>query len=148
MTKVQKTITAPDTFDIFGGYNYQDIQMWSSHHMLPIDTSKIKAWPQLYKLFAYGKNHPGSKSRRYGDGDAPFRALFLKQGTTGLPLTKEGPRSNKDIVQWYQRDHRRNPRARCPGTSSGRRPTSTPTRSATTPTSSRSSRTRSGGRSS
>ena len=36
----------------------------------------------------------------YGDGDAPFRALFLKQGTTGLPLTKEAPKTNKDIVQW------------------------------------------------
>ena len=100
VTMVQKAITAPETFDIFGGYNYQDIQMWSSHHLTPIDTRKIKAWPQLYKLFAYGKVHPGSKSETYGDGDAPFRALFLKQGTNGLPLTKVGPKSNKDIVQW------------------------------------------------
>jgi putative spermidine/putrescine transport system substrate-binding protein len=100
VTMVQKAITAPETFDIFGGYNYQDIQMWSSHHLMPIDTRKITAWPQLYKLFAYGKVHPGSKSETYGDGDAPFRALFLKQGTTGLPLTKVGPKSNKDIVQW------------------------------------------------
>ncbi len=100
VTMVQKAITAPETFDIFGGYNYQDIQMWSSHHLTPIDTKKITAWPQLYKLFAYGKVHPGSSGETYGDGDAPFRALFLKQGTTGLPLTKEGPKSNKDIVQW------------------------------------------------
>jgi putative spermidine/putrescine transport system substrate-binding protein len=100
VTMVQKAITAPETFDIFGGYNYQDIQMWSSHHLMPVDTRKITAWPQLYKLFAYGKVHPGSKSETYGDGDAPFRALFLKQGTTGLPLTRVGPKSNKDIVQW------------------------------------------------
>lgn len=100
VTEVQKAITAPETFDIFGGYNYQDIQAWSTHHLLPIDTRKIKAWPQLYKLFAWGKVHPGSPSASYGDGDAPFRALFLKQGTSGLPLSKEGPRSNKDIVQW------------------------------------------------
>ena len=33
VTMVQKAITAPETFDIFGGYNYQDIQMWSSHHL-------------------------------------------------------------------------------------------------------------------
>jgi putative spermidine/putrescine transport system substrate-binding protein len=100
VTMVQKAITAPETFDVFGGYNYQDIQMWSSHHLMPVDTRKLTAWPQLYKLFAYGKVHPGAKGETYGDGDAPFRALFLKQGTTGLPLTKEGPKSNKDIVQW------------------------------------------------
>jgi putative spermidine/putrescine transport system substrate-binding protein len=67
---------------------------------MPVDTRKLTAWPQLYKLFAYGKVHPGAKGETYGDGDAPFRALFLKQGTKGLPLSKEGPKSNKDIVQW------------------------------------------------
>src|SRR5581483_8448171 len=100
VTMVQKAITAPDTFDVFGGYNYQYIQAFSSKHLAPIDTTKIKAWPKLYKLFTYGKVHPGSKAETYGDGDAPFRAIFLKQGTSGLPLTKEGPTSNKDIVQW------------------------------------------------
>ena len=52
VTMVQKAITAPETFDIFGGYNYQFIQMYSSHHLMPVDTRKITAWPQLYKLFA------------------------------------------------------------------------------------------------
>ena len=47
-----------------------------------------------------------------------------------------------------QRAHRQDARARCPGTSSARRRTSTRTRSATTPTSSRSCRTRSAGPSS
>ncbi len=100
VTEAQKAITAPETFDIFGGYNYQDIQAWSAHNLLPIDTTKIHAWNQLYKLFAWGKVHPGSGSETYGDGDAPFRALFLKQGTSGLPLTREAPKANKDIVQW------------------------------------------------
>jgi putative spermidine/putrescine transport system substrate-binding protein len=100
VTMVQKAITAPETFDIFGGYNYQYIQMFSSGHLQAIDTHKLTAWPQLYKLFAWGKVHPGSSGESYGDGDAPFRALFLKKGTSGLPLSKEGPRSNKDIVQW------------------------------------------------
>ena len=100
VTEVQKAITAPETFDVFGGYNYQYIQSYSSHHLLPIDTQKIHAWNQLYKLFTWGKVHPGSSSETYGDGDAPFRAIFLRNGTKGLPLTKEGPKSNKDIVQW------------------------------------------------
>ena len=63
VTMVQKAITAPETFDIFAGYNYQDIQMWSSHHLMPFDTRKLTAWPQLYKLFAYGKVHPGARRR-------------------------------------------------------------------------------------
>src|SRR3954462_972742 len=49
VTMVQKAITAPETVDIFGGYNYQDIQMWSSHNLLPIDTTKIHAWDAMYK---------------------------------------------------------------------------------------------------
>ena len=149
VTMVQKAITAPETFDIFGGYNYQDIQMWSSHHLMPIDTRKITAWPQLYKLFAYGKVHPGASGETYGDGDAPFRALFLKQGTT-RPAADEG---RAEVEQGHRPvgDQRGAParrRARCRGTSSARRRTSTRTRSATTPTSSRSCRTRSAGRSS
>ena len=100
VTMVQKAITAPDTFDIFGGYNYQDIQAWQSGNLMPVDTSKISAWPTMYKLFGWGKVHPGAKAETYGDGDAPFRALFLKQGTKGLPLTRVAPRANKDIVQW------------------------------------------------
>jgi len=100
VTEVQKAITAPETFDVFGGYNYQDIQAWSSGNLMPIDTTKITAWPQMYKLFSWGKVVPNSKTCSYGDGDAPFRALFLKQGTSGLPLTKEAPAANKDIVQW------------------------------------------------
>src|SRR5207247_9670031 len=100
VTMVQKAITAPETFDVFGGYNYQYIQMYSAHNLLPVDTRKLTAWPQLYKLFAYGKVHPGSRGETYGDGDAPFRATFLKQGTTRLPLTKVGPKANRDIVQW------------------------------------------------
>jgi putative spermidine/putrescine transport system substrate-binding protein len=100
VTEAQKAITAPETFDVFGGYNYQDIQAWSAGGLMPVDTTKITAWPQLYKLFGWGKVHPGSAKETYGDGDAPFRALFLKQGTSGLPLTKEGPKTNKDIVQW------------------------------------------------
>ena len=100
VTMLQKAITAPETFDLYGGYNYINVPAWPTHHLLPVDTTKIKAWPQLYKLFAWGKVNPASKTQTYGDGEAPFRALFLKQGTKGLPLSTEGPRSNKDIVQW------------------------------------------------
>ena len=64
VTEAQKMITAPETFDIFGGYNYQDIQGWSTQHLMPIDTQKITAWPSLYKLFAWGKVTPGRVRQR------------------------------------------------------------------------------------
>src|SRR5204862_3241071 len=72
VTMVQKAITAPETFDIFGGYNYQFIQMYSSHHMMPVDTRKLTAWNHLYPRFAKGKVHP---SDSYGCGDRAFRAV-------------------------------------------------------------------------
>ena len=100
VTEAQKALTAPETFDIFGGYNYQDMQVWPSGHLLPVDTTKIKAWPQLYPLFAHGKLNPASQTCTYGDGDAPFRSLFTKDGTSGLPLSKELPHGNTSIVQW------------------------------------------------
>jgi putative spermidine/putrescine transport system substrate-binding protein len=101
VAQVQKLITAPDSFDIFGGYNYQYMQAWPSHHALPIDTTKIKAWPQLYRLFTYGKLNPASTTCTYGDGDAPFRAIFVKGADTkGLPLSRELPKGNNEIVQW------------------------------------------------
>jgi len=104
VAQVQKVITAPESFDIFGGYNYQDMQAWPSGNLLAIDTTKIKAWPQLYKLFSYGRLNPSSKTCTTGDGDAPYRSLFLKQGTTGLPLSPELPAANKEIVVWINQN--------------------------------------------
>ena len=98
VTEAQKAITSPETFDVYGGYNYQDIQGWSTQHLMPIDTSKITAWPHMYKLFAWGKVNPSSKSLTYGDGDAPFRALFLKQGTSGLPNTSAPTPAALDFI--------------------------------------------------
>lgn len=98
VTMVQKAISAPDSFDLFSGYNYQYFQIWPSGNLQPVDISKIKSWNQQYKLFTWGKVTPGSNCT-YGDGDAPFRANFVD--TTGkYPLTKEGPANNKQIVQW------------------------------------------------
>ena len=86
--QVQAVLAKPDSFDVFGGYGYQAMRVWFAGHLLPIDTHRIAAWPELYKLFAWGKLSPGS-SCPYGLGDAPFRSLFLRRGTHDLP-TLEG----------------------------------------------------------
>jgi putative spermidine/putrescine transport system substrate-binding protein len=100
--QVQKGITAPDSFDIGGLYNYQLFPMWPTGNFQPVDRTKIKSWNDHYKVFTTGKVNPSDKSATSGQGDAPFRVLFLDlDGSSGLPLTKEGPTNNKQIVQWW-----------------------------------------------
>ena len=97
----QIAITSPDTFDVFGGYNYQSLLIWPSGSLQPVDTSKIASWNKFYKLFAYGKLNPNSKSCTYGDGNAPFRTTYVDpDGSTGLPPFASGPKNNKQIVRW------------------------------------------------
>jgi putative spermidine/putrescine transport system substrate-binding protein len=100
--QVQKSITAPDSFDIGGLYNYQMFPIWPTGNFQPVDRLKISAWNDFYPVFTKGKVLVNSKSCTPGQGDAPFRTLFIDPThSTGLPLTKEGPKSNKQIVQWW-----------------------------------------------
>jgi putative spermidine/putrescine transport system substrate-binding protein len=94
-------ITSPDTFDVFGGYNYQTLLVWPSGGLQPLDTHKIPSWNQFYKLFTYGKLNPSSATCTYGQGNAPFRTTFVDpNGSTGLPPYSQGPASNKQVVRW------------------------------------------------
>jgi putative spermidine/putrescine transport system substrate-binding protein len=94
-------INSPDTFDVFGGYNYQTLLVWPSGSLQPVDTRKIPNWSKFYKLFTHGKLNPASKRCTYGDGNAPFRTTFVDpDGSTGLPPFAGGPRNNKQIVRW------------------------------------------------
>jgi putative spermidine/putrescine transport system substrate-binding protein len=102
--QIKAVLTSPESFDVFGGYSYQALRVWFARHLRPIDTHRIAAWPDLYKLFAWGKLAPGSACR-YGVGDAPFRSLFLRAGTTGLPTSSARPLRTDQIVQWI--DERR-----------------------------------------
>jgi putative spermidine/putrescine transport system substrate-binding protein len=100
--QVQKSITSPGSFDLLGGYNYQYFQIWPTGNFQAVDRTKIKAWKSFYPIFTKGKVQPGRKVCTPGQGNAPFRVLYLDPGRkTGLPLTKEGPRTNKAIVQWW-----------------------------------------------
>ncbi len=113
--QVQKAITAPESFDVGGLYNYQFFQIWPTGNMAPVDTRKLKDWNRFYPLFTKGRVLPGSKTCTSGQGNAPFRVMFLDlEGaganrigkSTGLPLTPEGPKSNRNIVIWW--DEKRN----------------------------------------
>src|SRR6266404_8537228 len=90
--QVQKSITAPDSFDIGGRYHYQMFPIWPTGNFQPIQRSVFKHWNSYYPLFTKGRTVPSDTSRTYGQGDAPFRVLFVDpNGSTGLPKTKEGP---------------------------------------------------------
>ena len=97
----QIAITSPDTFDVFGGYNYQSLLIWPSGSLQPVDTKKIPTWNSFYKLFSQGKLNPASASCTYGAGNAPFRTTYVDpDGSTGLPAYDGGPANNKQIVRW------------------------------------------------
>ena len=100
--QVQKAITDPDSFDVGGLYNYQFFQIWPTGNMVKVDTRKIKAWNQFYPVFTKGRVVPGNKQATTGQGNAPFRVMFVDEGRrSGLPLTTEGPKTNKEIVLWW-----------------------------------------------
>lgn len=97
--QVQKSITDPESFDIGGLYNYQFFQIWPTGNFMPVDTRKLTAWNRMYPLFTKGINQKGGAT---GQGNAPYRVMFVDpDGTSGLPKTAEGPKSNKQIVQWW-----------------------------------------------
>ena len=149
VTMVQKAITAPETFDIFGGYNYQDIQMWSSHHLTPDRHQEDHGLASAVQAVRVRQGPPRRERRDLRRRRRPVPGALPEAGHEG-PAADEG---RTEVEQGHrpvggQRAHQRDQRARCPGTSSARRRTSTRTRSATTPTSSRSCRTRSAGPSS
>src|SRR5881397_2753292 len=53
--QIGAALAKPDSFDVFGGYGYQAMRVWFSGHLRPIDTHRITAWRDFYKLFAWGK---------------------------------------------------------------------------------------------
>jgi putative spermidine/putrescine transport system substrate-binding protein len=100
--QVQKSITAPTSFDIGGLYNYQFFQIWPTGNFQPVDRRRVQGWNGFYPIFTKGKVQPGRRDCTPGQGNAPYRVTFVDpNGSTGLPRTKEGPRNNRQIVQWW-----------------------------------------------
>jgi putative spermidine/putrescine transport system substrate-binding protein len=100
--QVQTSITNPRSFDIGGLYNYQFQQIWPTGNFQPVDIRKIRAWNNFYPIFTKGKVLPQRRDCTPGQGDAPFRMLFVDpNGSTGLPRSAEGGPQNRQIVQWW-----------------------------------------------
>ncbi|MGL6279670.1 MAG: ABC transporter substrate-binding protein [Gaiella sp.] len=100
--QVQKGITDPDSFDVGGLYNYQFFQIWPTGNMAAVNTSRIPSWNRMLPIFTKGRIVPANRRASTGQGNAPFRVMFLDtNGKSGLPRTPEGPRSNRQIVIWW-----------------------------------------------
>ena len=83
--------------------------IWPTGNLQPLERAKFPKWNEYYQVFTKGKVNPKDPKATSGQGNAPFRVLFVDpQGSsggigksTGLPLTKEGPTNNTQIVQWW-----------------------------------------------
>src|SRR5262249_13086677 len=53
--QVQKSITAPSSFDIGGLYNYQMFPIWPTGNFQTVDRTKVTAWNDLYPVFTKGR---------------------------------------------------------------------------------------------
>ena len=98
--QLNHALSTPESFDVFFGSSSQILRLWPYGHLRRIDTQRIASWPNVYRLFTWGRMEPETATCRYGVGDAPFRSLFLRTGTNGLPLTSARPSGNREIVQW------------------------------------------------
>jgi putative spermidine/putrescine transport system substrate-binding protein len=74
---VQRAITTPASFDVLANYYFTYDLIWRYDALQPIDTRRITRWSQVDKLFKYGKVRPGNPRCTYGQGDAPFRRMYV-----------------------------------------------------------------------
>jgi putative spermidine/putrescine transport system substrate-binding protein len=96
---VHRAITEPASFDILAHYYFTYDLIWSKGALQPVDTRKIARWQQVNSLFKSGKVRPGDPRCTYGQGDAPFRLMYVDDSgkypvPTGLLPGATG------IVQW------------------------------------------------
>jgi putative spermidine/putrescine transport system substrate-binding protein len=105
VTMVQKAITQPDSFDIFSGYSYQYDQAWPSGSFSNEEIAKVTSWSQMTPLMTQGYVDPTNGKGQgctYGDGDAPFRGLYVDPDKSGTWQTNQNTPAELDgtIVQW------------------------------------------------
>jgi putative spermidine/putrescine transport system substrate-binding protein len=96
---VQRAITTPASFDVLA-YYYQVYDLtWRYGALQPIDTGRITRWAQVNRLFKYGKVRPGDPRCTYGQGDAPFRRLYV-DSSGAYPAANGLLPGVKSVVQW------------------------------------------------
>jgi putative spermidine/putrescine transport system substrate-binding protein len=87
---------------VFSGYSYQYDQAWPSGNFHAEEIAKFPFWADMNAIMKQGKVDPASTTCTYGDGDAPFRGLYVDPEATGnWPSSSETPSElHGTIVSW------------------------------------------------
>jgi len=96
---VHKAITEPASFDVLADYYFAYDLIWSHGGLQRIDTRRITRWQQVADLFKYGKLRPGDPRCTYGQGDAPFRRMYVDDAGR-YPVPAGLLPGVKGMVQW------------------------------------------------
>lgn len=105
VTMVQRAITQPGSFDVFSGYTYQYDPTWPSGNFHNVEIAKLGFWGQMTPLMTQGYVDPTNGQGQgcsYGDGDAPFRLLYVDPDQSGTWQTNQNVATDLDgiIVEW------------------------------------------------
>ena len=96
---VERAITQPASFDVLSYYHFAYDVIWPSGGLQPVDTRRVTRWPQVSDLFKRGKLRPGDRRCTYGQGDAPFRCMYVDDSGR-YPVSRDVLPPAKTIVQW------------------------------------------------
>lgn len=98
---VQRAITRPASFDVLAYYYFGYDLIWRHGALQPVDTKKVDRWGRVSDLFKYGKVTPGDTGCTYGQGDAPYRCMYLDDSGR-YPVSPNVLPDTKGIVQWIE----------------------------------------------
>lgn len=96
---VEKAITQPASFDVLSYFHFGFDAIWPTGSLQPVDTRRIDRWSQLSTLFKLGKLRPGDPRCTYGQGDAPFRSMYVDDSGR-YPVSPDKPGGAWKIVRW------------------------------------------------
>lgn len=96
---VEKAITQPGSFDVLAYYHFGYDAIWPTGSLRPVDTRRIARWQQVSDLFKRGKVRPLDRRCTYGQGDAPFRSMYVDDSDR-YPVAPDKPPGAWRIVQW------------------------------------------------
>ena len=96
---VEKAITQPGSFDVLAYYHFGYDAIWPTGGLRPVDTHKITRWKEVSELFKQGKIRPRDRRCTYGQGDAPFRSMYVDDSGR-YPVPPDKPGGVWRIVEW------------------------------------------------
>ena len=82
LTLAQRVETQPDSFDVVDIFSHFD-SLWSTGNLQPLEIARIDRWGEVSPLVKYGKIGSAAERCTYGEGDAPFRKLYIDPAQTG-----------------------------------------------------------------